>query len=34
MVTAVGIVASFFTTFFATNIQKVTAHNVESVVKW
>lgn len=34
LITAMGIVASFFTTFFATNIQKVTHHNVESIVKW
>lgn len=34
LITAVGIVASFFTTFFATHIQKVTHHNVENIVKW
>ena len=34
MITAVGIVVSFFTTFFATNIQKVTPDNVETIVKW
>jgi inorganic pyrophosphatase len=34
MITAVGVVASFITTFFATHIQKVTHDNVESIVKW
>jgi inorganic pyrophosphatase len=34
LITAVGIVASFITTFFATNIQRVTSENVENVVKW
>jgi inorganic pyrophosphatase len=34
LITAAGIGASFITTFFATNIQTVTADNVESVVKW
>lgn len=34
MITGVGIFASFLTTFFATNIQKVTHDNVESIVKW
>jgi len=34
LLTAVGIFASFFTTFFATNIQKVTHNNVETIVKW
>jgi len=34
MITAVGIFASFFTTFFATNIQQVTHDNVETIVKW
>lgn len=34
LITAVGIVASFVTTFFATHIQKVTHDNVESIVKW
>ena len=33
IVTAVGIIASFFTTFFATHVQKVTHDNVETVVK-
>ena len=34
MLTAVGIVASFFTSFVATNFAKVTKDNVESTVKW
>jgi H(+)-translocating pyrophosphatase len=34
MITAVGIICSFFTTFFATNFAKVRKDNVESVVKW
>lgn len=34
MVTAVGILVSFVTTFFATNVQKVTTENVETIVKW
>lgn len=34
LITGAGIFASFITTFFATNIQKVTPHNVESIVKW
>ena len=34
LLSAAGIVASFFTTFFATNIMKVTHDNVESIVKW
>jgi Na+/H+-translocating membrane pyrophosphatase len=34
LITAVGIVASFFTSFFATNIMKVTHDNVETIVKW
>ena len=34
MITAVGIVASFFTSFFATNFTKVTHTNVENTVKW
>ena len=34
LITAAGIFASFFTTFFATNVQQVTHHNVESIVKW
>jgi H+-translocating diphosphatase len=34
MITAVGILASFITTLFATNVQKVTPDNVENVVKW
>jgi Na+/H+-translocating membrane pyrophosphatase len=34
MITAVGILCSFITTFFATNFAHVTKDNVESVVKW
>jgi hypothetical protein len=34
MITAVGIVVSFFTQFFATNFRKATVDNVESIVKW
>jgi H+-translocating diphosphatase len=34
MLTAVGIVVSFFTSFVATNFTKVTQHNVETTVKW
>jgi Na+/H+-translocating membrane pyrophosphatase len=34
MITSVGIFVSFITTFFATNIQKVTHDNVENIVKW
>jgi Na+/H+-translocating membrane pyrophosphatase len=34
MITAVGILCSFVTTFFATNFAHVTKDNVESVVKW
>jgi H+-translocating diphosphatase len=34
LVTAVGIIASFFTTFFATHIGRVNRDNVESKVKW
>jgi len=34
MVTAVGIVVSFFTTFFATAVIKATHDNVESIIKW
>lgn len=34
MVTAVGILVSFITTFFATHVQKVTTENVETIVKW
>jgi inorganic pyrophosphatase len=33
MVTAVGIIASFFTTFLATNVGRVTKDNVEKTVK-
>jgi len=34
MITAVGILASFITTFFATHVGRVNMHNVESKVKW
>lgn len=34
MITAVGIICSFFTTFFATNFAHVRKDNVESTVKW
>jgi Na+/H+-translocating membrane pyrophosphatase len=34
MLTAVGIVVSFVTSFVATNFTKVTATNVETTVKW
>jgi H(+)-translocating pyrophosphatase len=34
MITAVGILASFITTFFATHWVKVTENNVENIVKW
>jgi H+-translocating diphosphatase len=34
LITAVGILASFITTFFATHFQRVTHDNVESIVKW
>lgn len=34
MITAVGIIASFFTTFFATHIGRVNRDNVETKVKW
>jgi len=34
MLTAVGIVVSFFTSFVATNFTKVTFTNVETTVKW
>jgi inorganic pyrophosphatase len=34
LITSVGIFVSFITTFFATHIQKVSADNVEGVVKW
>jgi H(+)-translocating pyrophosphatase len=34
MITAVGILCSFVTTFFATNFASVTKDNVESTVKW
>jgi Na+/H+-translocating membrane pyrophosphatase len=34
MLTAIGIIVSFITTFFATNVQKANMDNVESIVKW
>ena len=34
LITAVGILCSFITSFFATNVQTVTHDNVESIVKW
>jgi K(+)-stimulated pyrophosphate-energized sodium pump len=34
MITAVGILVSFVTSFFATNFTKVTMDNVEGTVKW
>lgn len=34
MLTATGIIVSFFTTFFATNFAKVKMENVESTIKW
>jgi len=34
MVTSVGILVSFITTFFATNTRRVTETNIESTVKW
>jgi Na+/H+-translocating membrane pyrophosphatase len=34
MITAVGIIVSFFTSFVATNGPRVTATNVETTVKW
>jgi inorganic pyrophosphatase len=34
MVTSVGILVSFLTTFFATNTRKVTGDNIENTVKW
>ncbi len=34
LITAVGIIVSFFTSFVATNTVKVTATNVETTVKW
>jgi Na+/H+-translocating membrane pyrophosphatase len=34
MITAVGILVSFVTTFFATNFARVRMDNVESVIKW
>jgi len=34
LITAAGIIASFLTTFFATNLRRVTHDNVENVVKW
>lgn len=34
MITAVGILVSFVTTFFATNFARVRMDNVESIIKW
>jgi Na+/H+-translocating membrane pyrophosphatase len=34
MLTAIGIIVSFITTFFATNFTKVRMDNVESTIKW
>lgn len=34
MITAVGILVSFVTSFFATNVFKVNHNNVENTVKW
>lgn len=34
MITAVGILVSFVTSFFATNFAKITMDNVETTVKW
>jgi Na+/H+-translocating membrane pyrophosphatase len=34
LITAAGIVVSFFTSFFATNFMRVRHDNVESIVKW
>jgi H+-translocating diphosphatase len=34
LVTAVGILVSFVTTFFATNTRRVTASNIENTIKW
>lgn len=34
MITAVGIIVSFVTTFFATNLFTITESNVESIIKW
>lgn len=34
MITAVGILVSFITQFFATTFIRATMHNVESIVKW
>ena len=34
MITAVGIIASFITQFFATNFAKATMNNVERIIKW
>ena len=34
MVTSAGILVSFVTSFFATNVFKVNAHSVETTVKW
>lgn len=34
MITAVGIIVSFVTTFFATNFSKIRFDNVETIIKW
>lgn len=34
MITAVGILVSFVTTFFATNFTKIRFDNIESIIKW
>jgi Na+/H+-translocating membrane pyrophosphatase len=34
MVTSVGILVSFITTFFATHVATITETNVETIVKW
>ncbi len=34
MVTAIGILVSFVTTFFATNFMRITMDSVESTIKW
>lgn len=34
MITAVGIIVSFITQFFATTFVRATMNNVESIIKW
>ena len=34
MITSVGIIVSFVTTFFATNFATIRANNVETIIKW